>query len=310
MTPLSILAQALLPLAAALFGASEAEAPIRTRYFDFYFRGTSPSAHQGLVENADRVAARLAAELGRGWARRTRVLVAGSLAEFRASLPAAADTPPEVVGVALGLENLIVLRNHPSLPEVFTHEASHIALFGAAGGRALPRWFVEGFAAYQAGEGTFGRLSSLVRASVSGTLIPLRELEHRFPDRHDASDLAYAQSAELVSYLLGAFGRSSFQALIGRIAAGEPFFEALVHAYGASVEDLEEQYLRDLSARYNWVPIVTGTATLWMVATLIFLFAYLRKRRAMRRRLAEMDREEGFEEPWPPDEGEPPPTLH
>jgi hypothetical protein len=294
-------------------GASDPEGPLRTRFFDFYFRGTSAASHPNLIENADQVATRLAAELGQGWTQRTRVLVAGSLDDFRASLPAKAELSPEVVGVALGRENLIVLRNHPRLPEVFAHEASHIALFRATGGRPLPRWFVEGFAAYQAGEGSFDRLASLIRASVSNTLIPLRDLEHHFPARADASDLAYAQSAELVSYLLGTYGRGPFRALLRRIAAGEPFFKALVLAYRVSVEDLEEQYLRDLGTRYNWVPIVTGTATLWMGITLVFLLAYFRKRRAMRHQLARLDQEEATaEEPekGPPQEPTRPPPLH
>jgi hypothetical protein len=277
-----------------LLVAASTLAPDReTKHFEFYFRGTGAAAHTALVEEAEAVAARVTRDLGTRWPSRTRVVVAGSAGDFAAALPAGADLGEGVVGVAFPDERLIVLRNVPELRQVFVHEASHIALYGAAPRTRLPRWFVEGFAAHQSGEGSFGRLSSLVRASVSGRLIPLADLERRFPARHDAADLAYAQSAELVSYLLGTYGHAALRELLQRLRRGEPFFDALSQAYHTSLGDLEKAYLRDIRIRYNWVPILTGPLTLWMGITLIFLVAYWRKRRAMKRRLAEMAEDEG-----------------
>jgi hypothetical protein len=297
-------------LFASALAAAPGEPEHRTRYFEFYFRGTRPSAHAPLLAGADAVADRVAADLGIPWPARTRVIVAGSLGDFRAALPGGVELGGHVAGVAFVRENLIVLCNVPEIREVFAHESSHIALLTAARGRRLPRWFVEGFAAHQSGEGSFGRLTSLVRASVSGTLIPLRDLERSFPERHDIADLAYAQSAELVSYLLGAYGRRPFRVLLEALASGEEFFAALTRAYRRSIGEIEEEYLKDLQVRFNWVPIVTGSLTLWAAVTLLFLLAAWRKRRATRRRLEEMAREEAREDAEEDGTTLPPPTLH
>jgi hypothetical protein len=232
-------------LALALAGAAESRA---TRHFDVHFRGTTAAAHAELLRQADTVASRVARDLGIAFPR-THVVVAGSRADFLAALPAGAELGEQVVGVAFPGERLIVVRNVANLVQVFTHEASHIGLYAAVPRGDLPRWFVEGFAAFQSGEGSIGRLSSLVRASVSGTLIPLAELERRFPARHDIADLAYAQSAELVSYLLGTYGRPPLQDLLGRLSRGQPFFEALSAAYGRGVAEIEAASLRDLRLR-------------------------------------------------------------
>lgn len=223
------------------------------------------------------------------WPGRTRVVVAGSAGAFRAALPPGVELGDEVVGVAFSGHNLIVVRNAPRIREVFTHETSHIALLAAVRGRPIPRWFIEGFAAYQSGEGSFARLATLTRASVAGSLLPLRDLERSFPARHDAADLAYAQSAELVSYLLGTFGRPPFQDLLSALTRGEPFFEALERAYGKPLAEIEREYVRDLRRRYNWVPILTGSATLWLGITLVFLIAVWRKRQVAKRRMAGME---------------------
>ena len=284
------------PTDSARQGSDELRPLQRTRYFEVYLHGTTAGAHQALLQRLDAGAERVAAALGRPFPAPTRLIIAGSLEHFNAALPSGVRLPPTVMGVALADHGLIILRNAPELARTFIHEASHIALLAATAPKRPPRWFIEGFAAYQAEESTLSRLGSLTRASVSGTLIPLRELEDYFPLHGDTSELAYAQSNEMVTHLLGTYGAPRFHDLVGRLARGEPFFSALERTYGQPMSKLEAAYVQDLRVRYNWVPIITGTVTLYLGMTLIFLLAYWRKRRLIRRRLAQMTDEDVAED--------------
>ena len=59
-------------------------------------------------------------------------------------------------GVAFPRQSRIVLRAFGTalfnLRQTFEHEISHILVYRAVEGRHVPRWLMEGFAIYQAGE--------------------------------------------------------------------------------------------------------------------------------------------------------------
>lgn len=272
----------------------------RTPIFEFYFRGTTSRAHERLIARADEVALQVARPLQVRFPSPTRVIVSGSLSDFRDALPARVSLPETALGVAFPEHRLIVLRNSPGLEDTFVHEASHIALLAATHPRRPPRWFIEGFAAVQAGEGTLARLATISRASVAGDLIPLRDLERTFPAEISRTDLAYAQSNEFVAYLLGTHGAARFRDLVARVANGEEFFRALERAYDTTLDHLEAAYVQDLRVRYNWVPIVTGTATLYFLMALVFVIAYARARARQRRILREWAANDAREDDLPP----------
>src|SRR5262249_22829786 len=90
----------------------------------------------------------------------------------------------------------------PDLQAVLTHELSHVALYRAVRGAALPRWFSEGVAVQQAQESSLNRIRTLWEGTLRGSLLPLDSLANAFPTRHADIDLAYAQSADFVGYML------------------------------------------------------------------------------------------------------------
>jgi beta-lactamase regulating signal transducer with metallopeptidase domain len=66
--------------------------------------------------------------------------------------------------------------------------------------------------------------------------------------------------------------------------------------YGVTLADEELAWRKTLARRYSWVPIVTGSGTLWALITLVFFLAYLRVRYRRRARLALMELEDRAQE--------------
>jgi MYXO-CTERM domain-containing protein len=155
--------------------------------------------------------------------------------------------------------------------------------------RELPRWFKEGFAIYQSGEWSFGRTRALAGGVLSGRLLSLEAIHDQFPTSIYDIELAYAQSIDFVSFLLGEYGPAKFHRLVGLLRRGWSFFLAVEEAYDDGLANIEEAWHRDLKMRFTWIPVVTGTATLWFLATLVFLAAFLKRRRRKIEALEEMD---------------------
>jgi hypothetical protein len=161
------------------------------------------------------------------------------------------------------------------------------------GFKPLPRWFREGFAIYQSGEWSFGRTRALAGGVISGRLFSLEALSEQFPTSVRDIELAYAQSIDFVSFLLGEYGPGPFRNMIGLLAQGWNFFLALEEAYDDGLFAIEEAWHRDLKMRFTWIPLLTGTATLWFLAAVVFILAYLKKRRARLAAMEKLDEEEG-----------------
>jgi len=215
-------------------------------------------------------------------------------------------------GLAFPRRKLILLRTRSGtgradrLDQVFHHEWAHVALDHAVSFRPLPRWFKEGFAIFQSGEWSFGRVRALAGGVVSNRLFSLETLGEQFPKSPLEVELAYAQSIDFVSFLLGEYGRAPFHRLIQLLRADWPFFLAVEEAYDDGLFSIEEAWHQDLKMRFTWIPLLTGTAVLWFAATLIFIAAYLKKRRHKHLGLLAMDAGTGS---GANDDDEPPPPL-
>ncbi|MCS6799359.1 MAG: hypothetical protein NZ898_12685, partial [Myxococcota bacterium] len=116
------------------------------------------------------------------------IRVARNPAEMAAMGPPAHPPPPYAIGVAYPRHSLVLVSltaprsgRVGEATSVLVHELSHVALHRASGGAPLPRWFVEGVAIHQAGEASLSRTRLLWGATVAGRLLPLEELERRFP---------------------------------------------------------------------------------------------------------------------------------
>ena len=268
-------------------------------HFVFHHRPEQSTAARDLAEKADAWRRRILSDLGSDQPSNTRVYLALDLADMRRVAPKGVKVPAWAAGMAFPRMNLILLKlttgagSETDVEKVFAHEFSHVALDHAVGFKPLPRWFREGFAIYQSGEWSFGRTRALAGGVVSGRLFSLEALSEQFPASVRDIELAYAQSIDFVSFLLGEYGPGPFRKMITLLAQGWNFFLALEEAYDDGLFAIEEAWHRDLKMRFTWIPLLTGTATLWFLAAVVFILAYVKKRRARLAAMEKLDEEEG-----------------
>lgn len=234
----------------------------------------------------------IAARMGGDYPGLTEVRVGEGIDEvLRLEVPS--EVPPHwAAGLAHPTENLILfdaaaLRREGGVGLV-RHELSHLALVQAASPE-LPRWFQEGFAVLSASEWT--PESALVMMRAARRPIPLEELERGFPEGYGDAQLAYAESASFLEYLYAHRGTEGMKALIHEVHSGKKFDLAFRLAMG-DPEALERDWLSSVRVRYTWIPLLTGSSSVFVVMSLLCIAAYARVRRRRARRISELALEE------------------
>src|SRR6185295_12410234 len=88
------------------------------------------------------------------------------------------------------------------LAESFRHELARLAFLEAVGERTVPAWLTEGFAVHLSGEHQRSRDWALWRASVRRQTYAISELDHALETKGSGADLASAQAADMVAFLV------------------------------------------------------------------------------------------------------------
>jgi hypothetical protein len=259
---------------------------------------TYPSAAlaeiRDLQTDAREIWARLGTELGVYLEPELDIRVAVNPEQMAALAPAGRTVPPYASGVAFPPEGVVLLTLtapeswvRPDMPKLLAHELSHVALHRALDGHSIPRWFAEGVAIHHSGEHSFARIRTLWAATLRGGLVGLRDLSERFPEQHGEVDVAYAESADLVGFMLeGQAGPHRFRALCAGLQSGVPFEGAFAAAYQMTLPELEQQWRTQLGQRFGrWPSILSGLTVVWALAALLLVFGYLQVRRKHRRTL-------------------------
>jgi hypothetical protein len=214
----------------------------------------------------------------------------------------ARQVPPSTAGFAIGAASLVVLipsrsPMYPddSLEDVLHHEVAHVLIARAAGGHPVPRWFDEGLA--MAAERTWGLedQTRLLRELAMGVRTDLDEVNALFTQSDSARVRAYTLSGAFVRDLIRYHGTAAPGDVLARLATGTSFENAFADVIGLNLVDAQEAF-RDRHRFWSrWGPFLTTSTALWMIVTLIALYAILRRRQksaALRKRWAE----EGLEE--------------
>ncbi|MDH5676447.1 MAG: peptidase MA family metallohydrolase [Myxococcales bacterium] len=208
--------------------------------------------------------------------------------------PKGAKLPSYATGVAFSEHGLILMSMtdpksfmRPDMEQLLMHEMSHVALHRALQGHAAPRWLNEGLAVHFAGERSIARTRVLWDGTLRGKLHPLSSLDAAFPARHDEVSLAYAQSSDLVDYLLDSTAdRARFRNLILGLSRGIAFDEAFAKAYGLTIGQLESQWQGALRRRFGrWPSLLMGLGVVWVAGAILLLVGYVRVRRRHHRTL-------------------------
>jgi hypothetical protein len=216
--------------------------------------------------------------------------------------------PPWAIGIAYPdlAEIGIALRRGADVEDPQTtlrHELAHVAL-GAALAHAtvpVPHWLHEGFAYQHSGEWSMDRAETLAGMAWFHGVIPIEELDRSFPAEESPAQRAYAESYDFVGYLSrrGRWedtdddgDRWPFRRFLAEIGHGATLDAAAMHQFGKPISALFDEWRDDLQHRYFTAPIGLFGLALWIACALLLSFAYWRRRRINRRRVAQWERDE------------------
>ena len=215
----------------------------------------------------------------------------------------ASRAPTWAIGLSLVNRKTVLVRHGlgpdrqlVDIHKTFDHELAHVAIDVARQGHPVPRWFNEGFASFQADEWTLERGEEVARAAATHTLIPLKKLEHTFPDHQQTTSLAYAQSHHFVRHLATRYGEDVFSGILAQIRRGETFSVAFTMTTGDDFERVEKSWREDLAQGSSPLSGLADGGILFFGASLLFLVAWAKRRRRSREKFARLDDElEGWD---------------
>jgi hypothetical protein len=208
-----------------------------------------------------------------------RVILASETSDW------ARQTQPWTAGFAVGAADLVVIfpartPGYPdnSLEDVLRHEVAHVLVARAAAGQPVPRWFNEGLA--MASEGSWGLedQTRVLYELVLGPRITLTEINRLFLADRRGQERAYALSGAFIRDLLRQHGSAAPAKILDQVRRGVPFDVAFSDGTGRSLSGAESEFWRRQRIWTTWVPIVTSSATLWLLVTFIALLAIRRRR--------------------------------
>ncbi len=292
----------LAPLASPLFSETEPPGFLETAHFRIFYSDKDQRLAEALSKKAETIYNEVVGDIGVAPRAGIHVYLEHTHEAFRRRQPQRDKAPEWAVGLAYPAQNLIILKAPAAALygtadpfRTFRHELAHLTLHQALSGVLVPKWLSEGLAMYEAREWTLRTTAVISALTLKKAFIPLAALTHEFPVAFGEAEAAYAESFSMVAYLLNRYGRESFHEFIRQVQAGRTISQSTQAAFGLSFYDLEQRWHRYLRVRYTWIPVVTSSAALWFLASLLFLFVYARKQRAARRKVAEWELEDMWE---------------
>ena len=274
-----------------------------TAHFKLYYSLKRKAFTKSMSTTIESSFSRICASLGVKPFGQNSIYICDNSLQFNEHRPSVGES--WVVGFAIPAQRKIVLKS-PSLARVsrkqfiktLKHELSHLVLHHAVGKnwRLLPRWFDEGMAMINAGQWEWVDSFALVRMVLFSDPIPFEKLRDSFPMESGEARLAYAQSYSFCQFLQRTLQRRRFISLVDGMRRGIPLEAQLSRAVGRPFEQIVKAWYGRVRDKYGVYPVLTSAAFFWFAVSLLFILAYLRKRRATRERLDQMQAEEEFTE--------------
>jgi hypothetical protein len=130
------------------------------------------------------------------------------------------------------------------------HELTHLVVHQVTFNpyNILPVWLDEGLAMSSEGELESQFVVILTNAEENNALISVRSLCSPFSADSYQALLSYAESHEVVAYLIGEFGRERMLELLNTFAQGSGYDEALLKVYGFDMDGLNAAWRASLES--------------------------------------------------------------
>jgi hypothetical protein len=180
--------------------------------------------------------------------------------------------------------------------QVLDHELVHIILGQAFSKSRPPQWLQEGVAQWFSGEYGPETVDRIAEGMLGKGLFSLGALSHPFPRDPVRAQLAYAQSADFIAWLVGRYGQDVLAVLVRESVKGASFEASLRKATGRSMGELDRAWSKRLKKSWLWVKALVNDTALLGFATILLFVAYARVRHRNRARLAEMARQDALED--------------
>ncbi|HEY8375831.1 MAG TPA: hypothetical protein VIK91_05040 [Nannocystis sp.] len=180
------------------------------------------------------------------------------------------------------------------LDELLRHEMAHVALYRAAGGKPLPRWFHEGVAESFGAGVDLMRTQTLAGAIFGGGVPRLAELEHNFRSTDPITvTIAYAAARDFVNFLrFRDDDGSDLRQALTHVRQGKSFEDAFQRGFGLGLAELDSEWRGGLTGRFMWFPIVSSEGLPMTLAIPLVVIAAIRRRRLLREAWARLEAEE------------------
>jgi len=198
----------------------------------------------------------------------------------------ARQVSPWIVGFALDAPELVVIfpARSPGYPDntlvdVLRHEITHVLIQRASGHGVLPRWFNEGLAMSAERGWRFQDQSQLLYELVLGPRSSLDELDRLFSGDRSAQTRAYALAGAFVRYILQQHGAKVPAEVLMRVKQGSSFETAFADVTGTTAAHAESEFWDRQRIWTTWIPLLTSSATVWIVVTLLAMWAIQRRRK-------------------------------
>lgn len=220
-------------------------------------------------------------------------------------------------GVAMPQLGIIVIPGYVSdrggthtLPQILRHELAHVALQRHLGDALVPRWFTEGYATWTAGEFNADSGWQLRLALATDRAPALDSLTLDWPLLATDARIAYLLSGSAVAYLYSLGSPDTFERFLTEWRLSGDFEQSLRGVYVLASPQFERLWREHVKRRYGWLQVLSQTAFIWTILTLLVLALFVIRRRRDRRRMAALRAGELPDSPayWleQPDAAEPP----
>jgi hypothetical protein len=219
----------------------------------------------------------------------------------------AGDAMPEwAAGVAMPWSHTVIIRadrvgswRQRELTGVLAHETAHMLMAAAAGAGAdlMPPWFREGVASNLARDGEWLDFFYLWVSPIPSSGRPLDDLSAGFSAGASPvmTRAAYAGSYSFVRHALDVHSATLPGRVLEGLRAGLDFEAAWRAAAGMPLSEDESAWSASIRGRTRWAAILTSSATLWLIITLLVLLAWLIKKRRGSRVMEGWTEEDPFE---------------
>ncbi len=170
-----------------------------------------------------------------------------------------------------------------AMKTVMSHEITHAVIFRILKNKShtLPLWVNEGLAKYESEPYPDADNALVADAAADGALIPLANLHSSFPDKR--TDLAYAQSASAIRFMVKHHGKSAPKILLAELAKSGSFDKALHTATGKIEKEFTAEWVDSIGRKFRMLRawrIVSAFGGSIMAFLAILAFAIRRRRMA------------------------------